>query len=70
MGLHFAQMQTLLVSPHQAPTPASDSQAQKDKGSPRPTNTLHLRLSRTKAQTTYDQRLSKISFCPVKQVSK
>ncbi|WP_298950226.1 hypothetical protein [Alloprevotella tannerae] len=56
MGLHFAEMQALLVSLHQAPTPASDSQAQKDKGSPRPTNTLHLRPGRTKAQTTYDQR--------------
>ena len=33
MGLHFAEMQALLVFPHQAPTPASDSQAQKDKGS-------------------------------------
>ncbi|MBF0956350.1 MAG: hypothetical protein HXK19_00410 [Alloprevotella tannerae] len=31
MGLHFAEMQTFLVSPHQAPTPASDSQAQKTK---------------------------------------
>ena len=31
MGLHFAEMQALLVSPHQAPTPASDSQAQKTK---------------------------------------
>ncbi|MCG2649240.1 hypothetical protein JJE65_07540 [Alloprevotella tannerae] len=31
MGLHFAEMQALLVSLHQAPTPASDSQAQKTK---------------------------------------
>jgi hypothetical protein len=69
MGLHLSKMQALLVFPHQAPTPASDSQAQKDKGSPRPTTTHPLRLSRTKAQTTYDQRLSKISFCPIKQIS-
>ena len=31
MGLHFAEMQALLVSLHQASTPASDSQAQKTK---------------------------------------
>ena len=31
MGLHFAEMQTLLVSLHQAPTPASDSKDRKTK---------------------------------------
>ena len=31
MGLHFAEMQALLVSPHQAPSTASDSKDRKTK---------------------------------------
>gem|GEM_PF-5701380 len=69
MGLHFAEMQTLLVSLHQAPTPASDSQAQKTKV---PAPDKYASSSPQPHQSTNDIRstMIKISFCPVKQVSK